>query len=130
MEGLVRRQFSPSNVVGSKVYRKEYDMLSPSGEIILPDTWEHFIKPGLALEMRLWPSSESDLRKEESIPRYEGPSYTPKVPLLLTSGSSKSTTSRDESSSATSSLNGRRSFSIRSFFNGRRSRTQTTDEDE
>ena len=124
----MRRRFSPYDALGSRVYMKEYDLLSPTGEIILPEAWECLIKPGWALEMRLWPMPGSDQRTKESTSRYGAPAYGSRLPLMLTSGSSKHSTSRDEVSSAASSSSGRRSFSIRTMLSGRKSRTQSVND--
>ena len=54
MENLIRRSFSHVETVNSRIFSGSYDILSPTGEIILPDIWDSVIKPGWVVELRLW----------------------------------------------------------------------------
>ena len=60
MESHVKRRFDPKDPVSSKIYQKEYHMLSPNGEIILPETWNRLVKPDWVVEMRLSSSLGED----------------------------------------------------------------------
>ena len=40
--------------MNSKVFRGNYDIVSPTGEIILPEIWEAVVRPGWVVELRLW----------------------------------------------------------------------------
>lgn len=54
MENLIKSSFSHVESLNSKVFRGNYDILSPTGEIILPEVWEAAIRPGWVVELRLW----------------------------------------------------------------------------
>ncbi len=129
MEGLVRRRFTPDDAVGSKVYKREYDLLSPNGEIILSETWQLLIRPGWIVGMRLWTASQDEQRRT-------GP---PIFSNLLTYGNNATPSTgssslrpppfHDGASSATSSSGMRKKSSLRSWFSGRKSsRFQIVDE--
>ncbi len=54
MEHLIQRSFSQDESINSKIFRGSYDILSPTGEIILPELWDTVIKPGWTVELRTW----------------------------------------------------------------------------
>ena len=54
MENLIKRSFSHVETMNSKIFRGSYDILSPTGEIILPEIWDSVIKPGWIVELRFW----------------------------------------------------------------------------
>ena len=54
MENLIRRSFSHIDSLNSQIFRGSYDVLSPTGEIVLPEIWDTVIKPGWVVELRLW----------------------------------------------------------------------------
>lgn len=54
MENLIRRSFSHIESLNSKIFRGSYDILSPTGEIVLPEIWDTVIKPGWVVELRFW----------------------------------------------------------------------------
>ena len=39
--------------------RGSYDILGPTGEIILPEIWDAVIKPGWVVELRFWDHAET-----------------------------------------------------------------------
>ena len=122
MEVLVQRRFDPNGPIGLKVYEKEYHMLSPTGEIILPETWDRLIKPGWVVEMRLWSSAENKQKSQESR-NYLGLSTSGSTTLRSIPPSSiKPPVSPSGVSSASSvtSSNRRRLSSVRSWFRGRK----------
>jgi hypothetical protein len=55
MEGLIKQAFYHVDVVGPYVQDGFYDLVGPDGEIILPQVWEHTIKPDWAVTMHMWP---------------------------------------------------------------------------
>ena len=57
MENLIKRSFCHVETINSKIFRGNYDILSPTGEIILPEIWDLVIKPGWVVELRFWDSS-------------------------------------------------------------------------
>ena len=125
----MRRQFDHHDAIGAKVYKREYDMLSSTGEIILPETWEFLIKPGWVVEMRLW-SSPEDLQRGSGSSVYSNvPSYTTKTGSMTPASSLKPPASPVVGSAAPSSSGGKKKSSIRSWFSGRRSRSNNTIDD-
>ena len=54
MENLIKRSFSHVESMNSKIFRGSYDILSPTGEIILPEIWDSVIRPGWVVELRFW----------------------------------------------------------------------------
>ena len=54
MENLIKRSFCHVEPINSKIFRGSYDILSPTGEIILPEIWDSVIKPGWVVELRFW----------------------------------------------------------------------------
>ncbi len=59
MESLIRRSFSHVESMNSKIVRGSYDILGPTGEIILPEIWDAVIKPGWIVELRFWDYAEA-----------------------------------------------------------------------
>ena len=59
MESLIRRSFSHVESMNSKIVRGSYDILGPTGEIILPEIWDAVIKPGWVVELRFWDHVEA-----------------------------------------------------------------------
>lgn len=122
MENLVRRRFDPNDPIGSKVYQKEYHMVSPTGEIILPETWDRLIKPGWVVEMRLSSSSE-DEQKRIGLQAFGNPSvYGSSVAASTPSNSIKPPASQGGISSASNSSSRRKESSIKTWFRGRKPR--------
>lgn len=54
MESLIKRSFSHVESMDSKIFRGRYDILSPAGEIVLPEIWDSVVKPGWVVELRFW----------------------------------------------------------------------------
>lgn len=52
MENLIKCSFSHIESMNSKIFRGSYDILSPTGEIVLPQVWDKVIKPGWVVELR------------------------------------------------------------------------------
>lgn len=52
MENLIRHIFFHVESMNSRILRGDYDILSPTGEIILPEIWGAVIKPGWVVELR------------------------------------------------------------------------------
>lgn len=69
MENLIKRSFSHVESMNSKIFRGSYDILSPSGEIILPEIWDSVIRPGWVVELRFWDfrtAEETDRKDPEA----------------------------------------------------------------
>ena len=49
----MKRSFSHVESLNSQVFRGSYDILSTTGEIILPEIWDSVVKPGWTVELRL-----------------------------------------------------------------------------
>ena len=54
MENLIKSSFCHVESMNSKVFRGNYDIVSPTGEIILPEIWGAVVRPGWVVELRLW----------------------------------------------------------------------------
>jgi ankyrin repeat protein len=55
MEELITQAFLHVDVIGPHVREGHYDLMGPTGEIILPAVWEHLIEPDMSLTMTMWP---------------------------------------------------------------------------
>lgn len=55
MEDLIRQAFVNIDPVSHHVREGHYDLIGPTGEIILPQVWERVIEPDWAITMELWP---------------------------------------------------------------------------
>ena len=69
MENLIKRSFSHVESMNSKIFRGSYDILSPTGEIILPEIWDSVIRPGWVVELRFWDfriAEETDRKDPET----------------------------------------------------------------
>ncbi|EMR81323.1 putative tpr repeat protein oca3 protein [Botrytis cinerea BcDW1] len=71
MEELVKQAFLHVDVIGPHVNEGRYDLLGPTGEIILPQVWESVIEPGWLITMHMWPMPE---------PRRQAPAPMPPKP--------------------------------------------------
>ena len=60
MESLIKRSFSHVESMDSKIFRGRYDILSPTGEIVLPEIWDSVVKPGWVVELRFWDFRTAD----------------------------------------------------------------------
>ena len=65
MESLIRRSFSRIESMHSLVCRGEYDILSPTGEIILPDVWSTVLKGGWVVELRFSAPIETEQGQDQ-----------------------------------------------------------------
>lgn len=74
MEDLIRQAFVHLEI-GPHVQAGNYDLIGPSGEIILPQVWETVIEPDWAITMHLWPLPEPE--KEEKAPAAQHPGHHP-----------------------------------------------------
>ena len=116
MDNLMKRSFSHVESLNSQVFRGSYDILSPTGEIILPEIWDSVVKPGWTVELRFWEISragETD-QKERDVG----------VPQTAPAMESSSTTSRQshiEASSGTQLAPAKRRASLRTWLGSRKS---------
>ena len=58
MEHLIQQAFLNVDILGSHVVEGHYDLVGPSGEIILPQVWEKIVKPDWTITMHMWPLPE------------------------------------------------------------------------
>ncbi|KAL8833627.1 MAG: hypothetical protein Q9176_007895 [Flavoplaca citrina] len=56
---LICDAFSHVEGLGPLVSESHYDLMDPSGNIILPVVWEDVIEPGWTISMHMWPIEES-----------------------------------------------------------------------
>lgn len=82
MEELIRQAFLHVEVIGEHVNKGYYDLVGPSGDIILPQVWDTVIQPGWAITMHMWPMPEEPkLPKKPSPP----PSDSKRPPVTISS---------------------------------------------
>lgn len=55
---LINQEFAHAEPIRGIVERKEYDLIGPLGEIILPRTWETVLEPEWMVKMHMWPIPE------------------------------------------------------------------------
>ncbi len=55
MEDLINQAFLNNNIIKSRIIEGHYDLLSPSGDTILPALWENLVEPGWEVTMKLRP---------------------------------------------------------------------------
>jgi len=58
MEELIKQAFLRVEVIGPMVQKGHYDLIGPSGEIILPQVWDTLIEPDWTITMFMWPPPE------------------------------------------------------------------------
>ncbi|KAI2463556.1 hypothetical protein F4781DRAFT_416305 [Annulohypoxylon bovei var. microspora] len=123
MEELIKQAFIHVDVIGPHVRAGHYDLIGPSGEIILPQAWARVIEPDWAITMHMWPMD----RTEHSIPPPKQPSIHPpsKDPeLVVVQGPDSDDDCESEHS---------KRFSLRTYFNKKmkrfRGRDSSKDED-
>lgn len=63
---MVEQAFRRVDVTGPLVMDGRYDLLGPDGEIISPTAWDHVVKPGWNITMRMWPLEEDTIARINS----------------------------------------------------------------
>ncbi len=58
MEDLIRQAFLHIEIIGPHVAEGHYDLVGPSGDIILPQVWETVVEPDWTITMHMWPIPE------------------------------------------------------------------------
>ena len=58
MEDLIRQAFLHVEVIGPHVADGHYDLVGPTGDIILPQVWETVVEPDWTITMHMWPMPE------------------------------------------------------------------------
>ena len=64
MEELIRQAFLHVEVYGPLVAEGRYDLVGPSGDIILPQVWETTVEPDWNITMHMWPIPEKPAEPE------------------------------------------------------------------
>lgn len=62
MEDLIKQAFLQVDVLGPHVQEGHYDLIGPSGEIILPSVWDSVIQPDWSITMTMWPLDKHPTR--------------------------------------------------------------------
>lgn len=78
MEELIRQAFLHVEVIGPHVAEGHYDLVGPSGDIILPQVWETVVEPDWTITMHMWPIPEKP--KEDPPPAAEPAAPPPEEP--------------------------------------------------
>lgn len=116
MENLIKRSFSHVESMNSKIFRGSYDIVSPKGEIVLPEIWDSVIKPGWVVELRFWDSSipeetvqkDPEIGVDETAPAVQSKAATSRQSLVVSSSDAQSATAK-------------RRGSLRNWLGGRKS---------
>ena len=58
MEELIRQAFLHVEGLGPHVAEGHYDLIGPTGAVVLPRVWEDMIQPDWAISMHMWPMPE------------------------------------------------------------------------
>ncbi|KAI1302539.1 hypothetical protein F5Y03DRAFT_396521 [Xylaria venustula] len=66
MDELIKQAFAHVDVIGPHVQHGHYDLVGPSGEIILPQVWDTVIEPDWQIQMHMWPMERPDPRGHPS----------------------------------------------------------------
>jgi len=74
--------------LGERVSKGEYDLINSDGAVVLPQLWESFVEPDMAITIRMWPKDEPTMRSQGAIPprssmfpqRGTAPYYAPFFP--------------------------------------------------
>lgn len=56
MEDLIKQAFENVDELAQPVNEGWYDLIGPSGEIILPSVWEKVLEPEWSITMTMWPA--------------------------------------------------------------------------
>ena len=116
MENLIKHSFSQVESMNSKIFRGSYDILSPAGEIILPEIWDSVIKPGWVVELRFW-----NFRTAEKTDRKDPEVGVVETAPMVQSTSAATGQSCIEASPGTQMVTARRRASFRTWLGSRRS---------
>ena len=100
MEELIRQAFLHVDVIGPHVADGRYDLVGPTGDIILPQVWETVVEPDWTITMHMWPIPEPPPEPEPVTPGdlaavVEVPPEAPKPGLLPLPCSTKPKVSMD-----------------------------------
>ncbi len=68
MEDLIRQAFLHVEVIGPHVADGHYDLVGPTGDIILPQVWETVVEPDWTITMHMWPMPEPPPPPEDALP--------------------------------------------------------------
>lgn len=79
MEELIRQAFLHVEVIGPHVAEGHYDLVGPSGDIILPQVWETVVEPDWTITMHMWPIPEKPKEPDPPLAG-EAPAPPPEEP--------------------------------------------------
>ena len=80
MEELIRQAFLHVDIIGPHVQAGHYDLLGPEGEIILPQAWESYIEPDMAITMHMWPMPEASNLPSAGVDEHDRSRQTQSTP--------------------------------------------------
>ncbi len=68
MEGLIIQAFAHVENLAEHVHNRNYDLLGPDDEIIMPHYWDQTVEPDMHITMKLWPLPEKREEDPEPVP--------------------------------------------------------------
>ncbi|KAI2606571.1 hypothetical protein GGR54DRAFT_437965 [Hypoxylon sp. NC1633] len=78
IEELIKQAFIHVDVIGPHVQAGHYDLVGPTGDIILPQVWERVIEPDWQVTMHMWPM---DIQQGRIAPARQGGGPAPEGPM-------------------------------------------------
>ena len=86
---MIRQAFAHVEVIGPHVAEGHYDLVGPSGDIILPQVWETVVEPDWTITMHMWPIPEKP-KEPDPPPADAPPAPPPEEPKKKADGTGKS----------------------------------------
>ncbi|KAK2604232.1 hypothetical protein N8I77_007178 [Diaporthe amygdali] len=77
IEKRIRNKFVHFESLRRSVQKGRYDLLGPDNTVILPETWESVVRPGMSITMKMWPNAEVSHGVSPSTPPHQPPEQRP-----------------------------------------------------
>lgn len=115
MESLIKKSFLRFDAMAPRIVKGQYDIVSPTGEIILPDVWSAVVKSGWTVELRFWPSEETEENDTARTTAFDTPTAASSVPA------NREISSLGAAAIITQSTKAQRRYSLGKLLSSRRS---------
>lgn len=73
MKDLIDQAFLHVDIIGPHVIEGQYDLVGPSGDILLPAVWETVVEPDWDITMHMWPIPNLSIPADSSPPPVPSP---------------------------------------------------------